>query len=98
MNYKNPQWWTNEHDSSWDRVKDAFRRDWKQTKHDMGGKQPDLKQDVPDTVKQAAGKQPIPPGNQPNYEENEPAYRFGYGARRYYGKRYTAWNARTEGR
>ena len=59
--YKNPTWWTNENDSAWERTKAAFKRDWDQTKHDMGGKQPDTDQQVSDTVKQASGKEIIPP-------------------------------------
>lgn len=94
----NPKWWTNEHDSAWDRVKAAFRRDWDQTKHDFGGKQPDTDQDVDDTVKQAAGKQPIPPRGAPTFEEDEPAYKFGYGARQYYGSKYSSWNSDLESR
>ncbi len=87
-----PAWWSNDYDSAWDRVKDAFRRDWEQTKHDFGGNAPDLNQNVGDTVSQAAGKQPIPAGNVPNYDENEPAFRYGYGARMHYGERYPEWN------
>jgi hypothetical protein len=75
--YKNPAWWTKEEDSAWERTKEAFKRDWDQTKHDLGGKQPDTNQNVTDTVKQAAGKEPIPPRGQPAYEQVEPAYRFG---------------------
>jgi hypothetical protein len=97
MNQKrNPKWWTQEHESGWDRVKAAFRRDWDQTKHDFGGKQPDTDQDVDDTVKQAAGKQPIPPRGQPTFEDNEDAYRFGYGARSYYRQRYANWDNQLE--
>jgi hypothetical protein len=80
-----PRWWKADYDSAWDRIKAAFRRDWEQTKHDFGGDEPDLNQDVPDTVGQAMGTRPIPPEGVPNFEENEPAYRFGYGARRNYG-------------
>src|SRR5712671_7931576 len=93
---RNPKWWTNEHESSWDRVKAAFKRDWDQTKHDFGGKEPDINQDVDDTVKQAAGKQPIPPRGQPTFEETEDAYRFGYGARAHYGKQSAEWNPQLE--
>ncbi|HSU53047.1 MAG TPA: hypothetical protein VLT36_03190 [Candidatus Dormibacteraeota bacterium] len=89
---RNPKWWNTDSDSKWDRVKAAFKRDWDQTKHDFGGKQPDTDQDVDDTVKQAAGKQPIPPRGTPTYEETEDAYRFGYGARGHYGKQYPTWN------
>jgi hypothetical protein len=94
--YRNPNWWNAEYDSGWDRVKAAFRRDWDQTKHDFGGDEPDLKQDIGDTVGQATGRKPIPPGAQPNFEEYEPAARFGYGARRQYGSRYSAWNNELE--
>ena len=48
-----PKWWDDNKTSSWDRTKDAMKRDWEQTKHDFGGKAPDLDQDVNDTVKQA---------------------------------------------
>ena len=97
MNEKrNPKWWNQEYESGWDRIKAAFKRDWDQTKHDFGGKQPDTDQDVDDTVKQAAGKQPIPPRGQPTMEDMEDAHRFGYGARMHYGKRYSAWDGGLE--
>ena len=95
-NRYNAVWWSKDNDSAWDNVKGAFRRDWEQTKHDLGGKSPDLKQDVPDTVKQAAGKEIIPPLGVPNFEQLESAFRFGYGARRHYGKDYPAWDDRLE--
>jgi hypothetical protein len=93
---KNAKWWNKETESSWDRSKEAFHRDWEQTKHDFGADVPDLKQNVNDTVKQAAGSEAIPPGNQPNYEEYEPALRFGYGAYQNYGKQYNAWDDKLE--
>ena len=94
--YKNPTWWTPENDSTWDRTKAAFKRDWDQTKHDLRGKEPDTKQNVTDTVKQAAGTEVIPPRRQPNYEEVEPAYRFGFGAHSYYSVKYPKWNKEVE--
>lgn len=94
--YKNPIWWTHENDSAWDRVKEAFKRDWDQTRHDFGGRQPDTDQNVNDTVKQASGNEPIPPRGTPVYEKAEPAYRFGHGARLYYGRRYPKWEASLE--
>ena len=94
--YKNPTWWTAENDSAWDRTKAAFKRDWDQTKHDLGGKKPDTDQQVSDTVKQAAGKEIIPPRGTPAYDKAEPAYRFGYGARSHYGKKYSKWDAKLE--
>jgi hypothetical protein len=94
--YNDPSWWTRDNDSAWEKVKEAFKRDWDQTKHDLGGKQPDTAQNVSDTVKQASGKQPIPPRGTPVYEKAEPAYRFGYGARSYYQQRYPQWDADLE--
>ena len=61
-----PKWWTKEHGSSWERVKEAMKRDWDQTKNDLGLGGRDLDQDVDDTVKQVAGKDVIPPRSQPN--------------------------------
>jgi hypothetical protein len=94
--YKNPNWWTKDHDSSWERVKAAFKRDWDQTKHDLGGDKPDTNQNAADTVKQAAGSEAIPPRGVPAYDKAEPAYRFGYGARSHYGKKYPTWNPALE--
>jgi hypothetical protein len=93
---RNPKWWNEQHESSWNRVKAAFKRDWDQTKHDFGGHQPDTHQDVNDTVKQAAGKQPIPPRGQSTYQEAEDAFRFGYAARSQYNKQYSSWDDRLE--
>ena len=90
---KNPIWWNDKHEGTWDRVKSAIKRDWEQTKHDFSKKSGrDLDQSVGDTIKQAAGKEPIPPGGAPNpsdvdkeWDDVEPAYRYGVGARTYYG-------------
>ncbi len=60
--YRNPAWWTDKHTSAWERVKEAFRRDWEQTKADFSSTSGrDLNQNVGDTVKQAVGSAPIPP-------------------------------------
>ena len=99
-----PKWWKPEHTSAWDRVKTAMKRDWEQTKADLtkGGKE--LDQDAGDTVKQAIGKQHIPPGNQPNSSSDsgkasdddwprvENSYRYGVGARQQYGTEHKDWN------
>src|SRR4051812_7948530 len=51
----NPQWWNDTHTSGWERVKSAMKRDWEQTKADLTKtKGHELRQDVPDTVRQAA--------------------------------------------
>lgn len=95
--HRTPKWWTPDYDSKWDRVKEAFRRDWEQTKHDFGAKgKPDLNQNVDDTIAQAAGRRPIPPAGEPNFDEYEPAFRFGYGARQHYGSHFTTWSDELE--
>lgn len=65
---KQPSWWSNEHTSAWDRVKSAMKRDWEQTKSDlsMHKKGTDIDQGVGDTVKQMAGKEPVPPATMKN--------------------------------
>jgi hypothetical protein len=81
-----PAWYTNEHDSSWERVKTAFRNDWEQTKHDFGSKTArDLDQDVDDTVKQAAGADD-------GFENREQAFRFGHAAQKQYRSQHSSWN------
>ena len=81
-----PKWYTDEHDSAWQRVKAAFGNDWEQTKHDFGSKTArDLKQDVDDTVKQAAGARD-------GFENHEPAFRFGYSAQRQDKTKYPTWD------
>lgn len=96
--YKNPTWWTDENDSAWERVKSAMKRDWDQTKHDLGGKEPDTNQKIGNTTRQASGKEVIPPRGQPTYEELEPAHRFGHGARSKYGAEYPDWDDDLEDR
>lgn len=96
--HNNPAWWETENDSAWERVKDAFKRDWDQTKHDFGGDEPDTDQQVSNTVKQAVGKEPIPPRGASAYEEVEPAYRYGYGAKSHYGDDYPEWDEELEAR
>jgi len=93
---RNPKWWSNQHESGWERVKAAFKRDWDQTKHDAGVHRPDTSQNVGNTVKQAAGTETIPARGLPTYEENEVGYRFGYGARTQYHSRFHHWDASLE--
>lgn len=79
-------WYTDEHDSAWDRVKAAFKNDWEQTKHDFGSDSArDLNQDADDTVKQAAGADNA-------FENREQAFRYGHAAKREYGSDYSSWN------
>jgi hypothetical protein len=95
---KNPAWWNDEDETAWERTKEAFRRDWDQTKHDLGGDEPDTDQQVGDTVKQATGKEAIPPRGEPTYDKVEPAYRYGYRARSHYGQENAVWDDELEAR
>jgi hypothetical protein len=99
---KNPGWWTEDHTKGWDRVKEAFRRDWEQTKSDLSKtKGQNLDQQVGDTVKQAIGSEQIPPAGQPNhgkFAEVESAYRYGYGARQKYSTDAKSWTDELDGR
>lgn len=70
-NAGNPGWWTESHSSGWERVKAALRRDWEQTKTHFSSSGTDLNQTVGDTLRQAAGTEPIPPGELPNPESQE---------------------------
>ncbi len=100
----NPKWWNQEHDGVWDRVKAALKRDWEQTKADVSKHGTELDQNVGDTVKQAAGTQPIPPANTPNpkdvddadWKRIEPDYRYGAGAAQQHGKGISSWDDRIE--
>ena len=99
-----PSWYTDEDDTAWAKVKAAFRRDWKQTKHDFGGNEPNLNQQVGDTIAQATGSAVIPPGNVKTphskdghldayNEDDEPAYQYGYAASRHFD---SDWDQATE--
>jgi hypothetical protein len=98
-----PTWYKPEYESSWERVKEAVRRDWQQTKHDlhMGGHE--LNQAVGDTMKQARGKEAVPSINAANppkvigelsgdWERVEQPIRYGYAARREFGARHAEWD------
>jgi hypothetical protein len=88
-----PAWWNEAHANAWERVKEAMRRDWEQTKHDLhlkGGHE--LNQAMADTVKQAAGKEPMPPIDRANppkvigeWNDDELPLEYGYSARNHYG-------------
>ncbi len=105
-----PKWWTAEkHGSAWDKVKDAMKRDWEQTKADLhlGGQ--DLNQELGDTVRQAQGKEAIPPthvanpggansGSDIGWSDAEEGVRYGYGARDEYGTQHAAWDDNLETR
>ncbi len=95
-----PKWYAEEHVTAWARIKEALRRDWEQTKHDLGlpgGHQ--LNQGIEDTIKQAARTEPIPADDLPNrpkvigrWDEAEYPIGYGYTARRALGGVHPTWN------
>jgi hypothetical protein len=92
-------WNEEKHGSAWNRAKDALSRDWVQTKADLHAKSGrQLHQGLTDTVKQVAGKQPIPPPDLPNpeFEKFEEAISYGVGAHEEYANQYPKWNEALE--
>jgi hypothetical protein len=99
-----PSWWTEAHTSSWEQVKEALRRDWTQTRHDvhLGGHE--LNQNAMDTLGQTVGEVAMPPSgvaNRPTvvgrWEDAEVAIGFGYAARTQFGDRFPVWCSELEG-
>ena len=73
VNEKLPHWWTTQDTGAWERVREAFARDWEQTKADFTSTDgQDLDQNVGDTVKQAVGKEDIPARGMPNQKMARP--------------------------
>jgi hypothetical protein len=103
-----PPWWNEHHASAWERVKEAMRRDWEQTKHDLhvrGGHE--LNQGLSDTVKQVAGKEGLPPIDEANppkvigqlpWDEVELPLEYGFAARDRFGATYDGWSPELEQR
>lgn len=100
-----PKWWSEKHSSQWENVKEALKRDWEQTKADLhivGGR--DRHQEVADTLKQAAGAEPIPesnawgtaPGTDFTWDQTEELLMYGVGARQQYGDQYAQWDKQIE--
>ena len=99
-----PSWWNEHHASAWERVKEAMRRDWEQTRHDVsmkGGHE--LNQGIGDTVKQATGSERIPSDDRPNppkvvgdWNDVELPLEYGFAAREQYDQ-YSAWSSELEG-
>lgn len=110
---RDPKWWSEQHGGAWERTKEALRRDWEQTKADFHADDArDLDQNVGDTLKQAAGSEPIPPGDMKNpsgkkkakdsavqatwSDDIEYAHRYGVGAREQYSADYANWDDKLE--
>ena len=93
-----PKWWrADKHGSSWERVKEALKRDWQQTKADVNAGGKELHQSAGDTVKQATGSEPIPPPGVKNWDDVESSFRYGHGARDQYGTEHAKWDDKLEG-
>ena len=73
-----------------------MKRDWDQTRHDLGSDEPDTNQSIGHTARQARGKEITPPRGEPTYEEMKPAYHFGCAAHSKYGSEYSEWNDNLE--
>ena len=92
-----PEWWNDSHRTAWERVKEALRRDWEQTKSDLHVGGTDLDQSVGDTVKQATGSEPLPSTRGlDDWARVENGLRYGYAARAQYGREHADWNDRLE--
>ncbi len=94
---KRPEWQTDEHDSTWERIKAAFANDWEQTKTDFGvdvvrdDVARDMEQDVDNTLKQAVGADDA-------FENREQAFRFGHAAQQKFLAEHPVWNNKLEKR
>lgn len=99
-----PEWWDDSHRTAWERVQEALRRDWEQTKFDLNvGDGEMLNQDAGDTIRQAAGAEPIPPRHERNplkiregWERAELPVRYGYAAFQKFGGQYPTWGPGVE--
>jgi len=95
-----PSWWAEDvHGSAWERVKEAMRRDWMQTRHALGVGGRELNQTLTNTLKQAAAKEHLPTVDEANparivgeWSEAEVPFGYGYGARTEFGARHPQWN------
>lgn len=99
-----PTWWSDEvHGSAWERAREAMRRDWSQTKHDLHIGGHEMNQSSGDTLRQAGGNQHLPTINQANppkvigeWSDAEIPYRYGYAAQRQFGTQHPAWSPELE--
>jgi hypothetical protein len=95
-----PSWWSEQvRGSAWDRAREAMRRDWMQTKHDLGIGGHEMNQGLADTVKQAMAKQHLPSINEANppkvigeWDDAEIPYGYGYAARKRFAAEHPVWN------
>lgn len=92
-NIRNPGWWGTDIESAWNRVKDVVKRDWGQPPDDFGAScKPDFESTMDDSVREAQGWDTMAAPEEPNCDEIELAFRFGYGAHVQFGGNYTYWD------
>jgi hypothetical protein len=98
-------WWTGRDAGVWDRVKEALRRDWEQTKFDLGLGGHQLNQTTQTTLRQVSGEVLVPPIDRPNpsriiaeWDDVQLPIEYGYVARRFFGGQYPEWNSALERR
>ncbi len=101
MQSKKPTWFKQEHASEWQRIKEALRRDWDQTKHDLHLGGHNLNQTIGDTGEQLGGVNPPPDGrpmpakivgDASDWQIVEEPVAYGYAARTQYGREHPRWN------
>jgi hypothetical protein len=82
-----PRWWTEQtHGSMWSRVREAMKRDWEQTKSDLGiggGHQRD-------------GRNDGSAARSATWSDVETPLAYGYCARQEFGAEHQSWNERLE--
>lgn len=95
-----PSWWTDDRTDDWEHAKEAVRRDWEQTRHDLHLGGHELNQNLRHTLAQAVGSEALPAidvANRPQviatWQEAEVAIGFGYAARTYFGHQYPEWTS-----
>jgi len=77
--------YTEEENSTWERVKAAMKNDWEQTKNDFGSNEArNLNQDVDDTMKQMFNADD-------KFENRKQALRFGLAAQQKYRSKFPKW-------
>jgi hypothetical protein len=103
LSMKMPSWWTAERDNEWQQAREALRRDWDQTRHDLHLGGHELNQTIENTLAQAAGAESMPAidvANPPKvigtWEDAEVAIGFGYAARTCFGHLHASWNPELE--
>jgi hypothetical protein len=102
-----PAWYRPEDLTRWNSVKNAVRRDWQQTKHDLHAGGHELNQAASDTIKQATGREAVPAIDKPNppkvigeldadgdaeWAKMERAMEYGYTARTEFAATHAEWN------